>query len=315
MALYLTEEDVASLVGIEDAISALDGAFRQWGQGETRNLPRQRLKLPVRAANLMAASLPEAGVLGQKVYYRGFFMVTLYGIEKPGIVAMIKANLLGQLRIGAASGLASREMARPDAARAALIGGGRQGRTQLLAINAVRNLTEAAVFSRNQETRSEFAARMTDELGIPVRAASSAADCVAGADIAVTATNSADPVLMGDWLAPGTHVNAIGANAYARRELDEAAILNAGTVAVDDREQARVEARELIDLAAGGRLDWDDVAELGAIVQGRTPGRRSAQDITVFKSLGVALEDVAFGRLIYDRALAAGVGKEIIAPE
>ena len=311
MALFLREADVASLVGIEDAIAALDGAFGQWGRDGTMNLPRQRLKLPVRAANLMAASLPESGMLGQKVYYRGFFMVTLYSMERPGIIAMIEANLLGQLRTGAASGIASREMARADATRVALIGGGRQGRTQLLAVNAVRNLTEAAVYNRNEASRTEFATRMTGELGIPVRPASSAEDCVQGADIVITATKSVDPVLDGGWLAPGVHVNTIGANAYGRRELDEAAVQKAGLIAVDDREQARVEARELIDLADAGRLDWETVAELGAIVQGRVPGRQSDRDITLFKSRGIALEDLAFGKLIYDRAIAAGVGQKL----
>jgi ornithine cyclodeaminase/alanine dehydrogenase-like protein (mu-crystallin family) len=115
-------------------------------------------------------------------------------------------------------------------------------------------------------------------------------------------------VILGDWLSPGAFVAATGANAYARRELDDRAVLRADRVVTDDRAQARIEARELIDLAKTGSLRWDDVVELGDIAAGRESGRRSAEEITLYKSLGIALEDVAFGKLIYDRAVERGIG-------
>ncbi len=314
MAIYLTEADVENLAGVDDAIEVLEAAFAEWGQGGTANLPRQRLPLPERAVNIMAASLPSAGVFGHKVYFSGFFVFTLYSIAEGRILAMIEANTLGALRTGAASGVATRLLARADAATCGLIGAGKQGRTQLLAVHAVRPLTRAVVYSRNRETRVSFAASMAEETGISVAAADSAEACVRGMDIVIAATKSSEPVIMGDWLAPGVHVNAVGANAYARREVDDAAVLRADILATDDRAQAKIEAREFIDLAAAGGIHWDNVAELGAMVQGKGPKRQGADQITLFKSLGIALEDVAFAKLIYDRAVAGGVGRQLDGP-
>lgn len=308
MAIYLTEADVENLVDVNDAIGVLEAAFAEWGQGGAANLPRQRLALPERAVNIMAASLPSAGVFGHKVYFSGFFVFTLYSIADRRILAMIEAAALGAMRTGAASGVATRRLARADAATCGLIGAGRQGWTQLLAVHAVRPLERAAVYSRNRETRETFAAGMAAETGVEVEAADSAEACVRGMDIVIAATNAAEPVVFGDWLAPGTHVNAVGANAYARRELDDAAVLRADILATDDRAQAKTEAREFIDLADAGGIDWDDIAELGGLVQGHGPQRTGADQITLFKSLGIALEDVAFAKLIYDRAVAGGVG-------
>ena len=310
MALYLTEEDVEALVGVEDAIASLDAAFARWGQDGTINLPRQRLPLPRRSLNLMAASYPAEGVFGHKAYFGGCYYFTLYSIAERRMLALIEASALGAIRTGAASGVATRLMARDNARTVALIGAGKQGTTQLQAICAVRKIERARVFSRTAETREAFARAMSKTLGIAVEPAADAESCVRGADIVITATNSATPVVLGDWLSPGCHVNVVGANAATRREVDGAAVQRAALVAVDDRAQARIEASELIDLAASGRLDWNNVAELGDIVRGTVPVRRSVGDITLFKSLGIALEDVAFGNMIYRRALERGHGTE-----
>lgn len=308
MPLYLTEDDVGRLVGVGDAIAALERCFPYWDRDGARNLPRQRLPLPQRAVNIMAASVPQLGVFGTKVYFRGCFHVTLYDIEGRRMLALIEAGLLGALRTGAASGVATRLLARADAATLALIGTGRQARTQLLAVAAVRDLTEVRVFGRDAGRRAAFARDMAAETGIKIAPSDSAEDCVRGADIVVAATNASEPVVLGDWLAAGAHVNAIGANAYARRELDEDAVRRAALVAVDDRDQAKIEARELIDLAGSGALDWADVAELGPLLRGDVAGRGSADDITLYKSLGVAFEDVVFAKEIFDRARAEGAG-------
>jgi ornithine cyclodeaminase/alanine dehydrogenase-like protein (mu-crystallin family) len=310
VALYLSEADVGALVGIDDAVTALENAFARWGKDGTENLPRQRLKLPGRGFNLMTAALPAEDVFGHKGYFTGCHLFALYSISGRRLLALIEAGTLGALRTGAASGVATRRLARTDATSVALIGGGKQGRTQLLAVCAVRRIGRVRVFSRTKGNREEFAARMSAELGIPVDPADDAERCVRGADIVIAATKSAEPVVLGDWLAPGTHVNAIGANAYARRELDDAAVLRAGLVVTDDRAQAKIEARELIDLVAGGGLRWEEVVELGDLVRGVHSGRMDTGQITVFKSLGIALEDVAFGNLIYRRALERGLGAE-----
>jgi alanine dehydrogenase len=309
MALYITNAEVRELVGIDDALNALEGAFAHWGAEGTANVPRQRMPLPVRSMNLMAASLPAESVFGHKAYFRGCQLFTLFSIEEQRLLAVIEAGVLGGLRTGAATGIAARRLARKDSKTVGLIGAGRQGRTQLMAVCATHPVEMVRVFSRTAETRDAFAAEMAKELGIEVTAAPDAESCVRGADIAIAMTTASEPVILGDWVTPGMFVAGTGANAYARRELDEATVLKADIVATDQRDQAKIEARELMDLTAAGKLAWDDVVELGDIVTDRAPGRTGDDQITVFKSLGLALEDVAFGKVIYERAVAAGIGE------
>jgi alanine dehydrogenase len=311
MPLYIKEEDVDSLVDVKDAIAALEEGFRHWRRDGTENLPRQRLPLPTRSLNLMAASSPAQGICGQKAYFSGCYHVTLYSIEERRLLAVIEADRLGAMRTGAASGVATRYLAREDASVVGIVGTGRQARTQMLAMDAVRSLRSVRVFGRDPERRQSFASEMAAILSCEVEASETAEACVRDAHIVVAATNSSEPVVHGAWLAPGSHVNAIGANGYARRELDDAAVLHAALVATDDRDQAQTEARELIDLTRDGKLDWDDVVELGDLVQRNHPGRRGDNEITLFKSLGIALEDISFGKMIYDRAVAAGRGTEM----
>ena len=265
----------------------------------------------MRSLNLMAASAPSLGICGHKAYFGGCAYVSLFSLEESRLLALIEASTLGAIRTGAASGVATKYLARPDAATVGIIGTGRQAKTQLLAMAAVRSLQSVRVFGRDEERRTAFAGEMAEVLSCTVQATDSAEACVRDADIVIAATKASDPVVFGDWLSPGTHVNAIGANGYARRELDDVAVLRASLVATDQRDQARTEARELIDLAEAGKLDWANVVELGALVQGEIAGRAQDSDITLFKSLGIALEDIAFAKLIYDRAVAAGAGTKI----
>jgi alanine dehydrogenase len=309
VALYITNEDVRGLVGIDDALAALEGAFAHWDADGTANVPRQRMPLPVRSMNLMAAALPAEDVFGHKAYFRGCQLFTLFSIGEQRLLALIEANVLGALRTGAATGVAARRLARKDSAVVGLVGAGRQARTQLMAVCATHPVHEVRVFSRTRDKCDAFAAEMAKVLDVEVKPAADAESCVRGADIAIAMTSASDPVILGDWLAPGMFVAATGANAYARRELDDAAVLGADIVATDQRAQAQMEARELMDLADAGKLGWEDVVELGDIVAGRAPGRTKDSQITVFKSLGLALEDVAFGKVIYERAVAAGIGE------
>lgn len=309
MTLYLSEEEVVGLVTVDDAVAALQNALADWGTAGTDNAPRQRIKLPQRAMNLMGASWGVGDVCGHKSYFSGCFYVSLYSISEKRLLALIEANKLGAMRTGAASGVATDLLARKDAATLGIIGTGRQSRTQVLAIAAVRDLKSVRVFGRDETKRAAFAASIAEELDCEVIAATSAEECIRGADIAVTMTSSADPVLFGEWLSPGMHVNATGANGYARRELDDGAVLKASLVSTDQREQAKIEARELIDLTNAGKLAWEDVLELGALVRGEAPGRTANDQITLFKSLGIALEDIAFAKVAYERALERGVGE------
>ncbi len=310
MALYITEKEVEELAGVGDAIAALRAVFSEWGTDGVDNAPRQRIRLPSRAMNLMGASWNSGDVCGHKSYFSGCFYFSLYSFSEKRLLALIEANRLGAIRTGAASGVATDVLARADASSLGIIGTGRQARTQVLAVAAVRELDQVRVFSRSEDRRAAFAAILSKDLDCEVIAADSAEACIRGVDIATTMTNSAEPVLFGDWLSPGIHVNATGANGFARRELDDDAVLRAALVSTDQRAQAKIEARELIDLTGEGRLDWDNVAELGELVRGDVAGRGGDEDITLFKSLGLALEDVAFAKTVYERAVANGVGRE-----
>jgi len=267
-------------------------------------VPRTRWPFGGVRLNVMGGGERPSRRFAVKCYGAGVFHVLLYAEDK-GLLAIVEANVLGQIRTGAASAVASEKMARPGAGKVALVGTGRQARTQALALKAAGMLTELAVAARDKAKLDAFCMRLAGELGVPVRAAASVEDAAAGADIVVTATGSAEPVLKQAWLAPGAHVNAIGANAANRREVDADCVLKASLVVTDHIEQAKVEAGEFIDLAKAGRFDWSAVTPLHRIVTG-PPIVRDAKAHTLFKSLGVGLEDVAAASVIYDRAVASG---------
>ena len=312
--IYLTEADVGRLVTVKDAIATLEELFATWGQPSTVNLPRQRARLPGGAFNLMGAAYGAKAVHGLKAYagLKGAqFHMLLYSSLDGRLKAMIEADLFGQMRTGAASGLATRLMANPDAHALGVIGTGRQSRTQVIAVCAVRPIKRIRVFARTPEHRQAYAHSLEKELGVETLPASSAEACVADANVVITITKSAEPVCRAEWLAQGAHVNAAGANSADRREVDAETVLRAGVKATDHVEQAKVEAGEFRELVAAGKLAWSDIRELGEFVTGKAKGRTSPSELTLFKSLGIALEDVAFGELVYQRALTQGVGKPI----
>jgi alanine dehydrogenase len=192
-----------------------------------------------------------------------------------------------------------------------MIGVGRQSRAQAVAVCAVRPIKRVLVFARTPESREAYARTLEKELGLEARAVPSAEACVTEANVVVTITKSAVPVFRGEWLAKGTHVNVAGANSGDRREVDGDTVLRSAIKVTDHLEQAMLEAGEFRDLVAANKLKWSDVHELGELVTGKVRGRQSSSDITLFKSLGIALEDVAFGELVYQRALAEKVGRPI----
>src|SRR5262245_6405349 len=224
--IYLTAADAARLVTVQDAIAVLEGTFALWHDPGTTNLPRQRAKLAAGSLNLMGAACEKKGIFGLKAYFAGKggarYHVLLYAADGSGLRAMIEADLLGALRTGAASGLATRLMAGPKASTLGVIRTGKQARTQTAAVCAVRPLKRVLARSRSREGRNAFAFSIADELGIESEPVGSAEECVREADVVVTITKSAEPVCRGEWLKAGAHVNAAGANSADRRELDGA---------------------------------------------------------------------------------------------
>jgi ornithine cyclodeaminase/alanine dehydrogenase-like protein (mu-crystallin family) len=315
MALLLTETDVTALLPMSLALEALEEAFRWQGTGTLTNRPRVRLPVPGGLMHVMPAALPEAKVMGLKAYatVRGQakFVVLLFSAESATLLAVIEADRLGQVRTGAASGVATRHLARPDADRVGCYGTGWQARSQLEAVCAVRKVREVRVYGRDAARRARFADEMTALLGVPVTPVDRPEAAARDASILITITSSRTPVLEGRWIAPGSHVNAAGSNALQRAELDVEAVRRASLIVTDSLEQAKVECGDLVAPIAQGVVRWEDVHELGEIVAGTHPGRRSGDDVTLFESQGVALEDVAVAVRIVARARERQVGQEI----
>jgi alanine dehydrogenase len=317
MALVLREEDVRRVLTMPDAIRVLDLAFRQLAAGDAQTLPRNRVVLAngQGVLHMLPAAAPQLGVLGYKAYTafrQGVrFVVMLSSSEDGRLLALVEADWLGQMRTGAASGVATSYMARPEANFVGLVGTGGQARTQLMAVCAVRSVKTVRAFGRDEERRRVFCQEMEALLGVEVRPVASAAEAVREAEIVITATTAREPVVMGAWLALGTHVNAMGSNWANRRELDDAAVERAAVVAADDPAQARIEAGDLVIPAAAGRFDFARVVPLAAIVAGEMPGRQAPDEITLFKSLGIGLEDIAVAKLVYEAARQQGLGEEL----
>jgi ornithine cyclodeaminase/alanine dehydrogenase-like protein (mu-crystallin family) len=310
MAIFLREEDVRRLLPMDEAIEALEKAFTEQGSGTGVNSPRQRIQTGGAGMTMMVAALGNQGVSGFKTQGAGRPLVLLYGGEPRQLLAVMEAGGLGQIRTGAASGVATRHMAREDATSVGMIGTGNQAITQLAAVCAVRNIQSIKAYSRTPERREEFCQRMSESLGIEVLPVISAREAVQGTDVVIVITNvrTLDPVLMGDWLEPGMHVNAAGANSIGRRELDDDAVVRSSVIAADARDQAKLECADLTIPIASGLLDWDRVWELGQVVAGQVSGRNAASDITLFESQGIALEDVAGAAHVFQRAQAEGAG-------
>ncbi|MDQ8021094.1 MAG: ornithine cyclodeaminase family protein [Moraxellaceae bacterium] len=312
MALYLTEQDVGRLADIHLALDAVESAHRALALGEAMDIPRQRVRTGSAMQHVLQAGWPARGVMGYKAYTSSAqgarFWLHLFDSSTGEPLAVIEADRLGMLRTGAASGVAARYLARQDARRVALIGAGWQARSQVLAMAAVREVTSFKVFARRSDKLEAFCAEMAAETGVPMEPADSAEAAVEGADIVITATTSPKPVLEGAWLAPGMHVSAVGSNSLVRRELDEAAVRRAEVVCADSRASAFAESGDLLPLIEKGRLLPGAVVELGEVVAGFRPGRTGNEQVTLFESQGMALQDIALGAAILQRASAAGVG-------
>ena len=309
MPLWLSEDDVAALVTPGEAVPVIEESFRRMAAGQVELLPRRRFPVEGGYFAVMAAADRGLGVAGLKSYLlvdgRLRFVVCLFSLEDGELTALIAADRLGQVRTGAATGVAAKHLARPGAASLGLIGAGWQARSQLEAVRAaVPSIERVVVSSRTAERAAAFAAEHAAEAA---ESPSEAGAC----DVVVTATTSKDPVLRGDWLSEGALVCAIGANDPRARELDAQVIARATLVCCDSLEDARLESGDLIEPVAAGQLDWLEVHELQEIVAGAIPGRQSDTDIVLFKSNGIAPWDLAIGHEVVRRAREREVGTEL----
>jgi ornithine cyclodeaminase/alanine dehydrogenase-like protein (mu-crystallin family) len=316
VALFLRESEVTELLTMDMALEAVEETFRQQGLGQAPNHPRTRFVLRGGVFHLMPGALPEQGVFGFKAYtaYPGKgvrFKVTLYDGATGDILSIMEADRLGQVRTGAASGVATRYMARQDASVVGIFGTGWQARTQLEAVCKVRPVRLVKAYGRDPERRRRFAGEMEELLRVTVQPAETPEETVRGSDIVITITSAREPVFDGTWLEPGAHVNAAGSNYLIKREIDDTAVRRSAVIAVDDLAQAKLECGDLLYPIERGLVRWSQVHELGDIVAGFVPGRRSDEEITLFESQGIAIEDVAVARRVYELARARGMGQEI----
>ncbi|MBI2685810.1 MAG: ornithine cyclodeaminase family protein [Acidobacteria bacterium] len=289
--MRIDETMVRTHLPMAKAIDLLDEAFQAWAEGRAGNQPRRRMILPSGAVLHALAGHTEM-YFGTKIYsthprHGAWFHFLLYDALTAQPLALFDANWLGQIRTGAASGLATRRLAKQGPVTVAVLGSGFQARGQLEAVRAVREVTRTLVWSRKRESAEKFALEMGAEVAL------SADEAVSQASVVITATSAKEPLFAAESVLPGTHVNAVGSNQAARRELPGELLARASAIVADSVEAARIEAGDL--LLALDEAGWSGVEELRA---GRV--RKSDEEITVFKSVGLGLEDVAVAAWVYE---------------
>ena len=309
MPLYLSERDVERLITAGEAVPVLEDCFRRLAAGEVENVPRRRLPLQDGHFAVMSAVDRGLGYAGLKSYAvaggEAAFVVCLFELEHGQLEAVIEADTLGQRRTGAASGVAAKHLARPGAQSLGVIGCGWQAESQVDAIRAAVPTVESVVAYCRTPAKLRAFCKKVD--AVPAESHSEAAS----QDIVVTATNSRDPVVRGEWLRDGALVCAVGANRPGARELDNVVLERATLVCCDSLEQARLESGDLIEPVESGVLDWLEVHELQEVVAGELPGRQTDSDLVVFKSNGLAAWDVAMGVEVLGRARERGAGRDL----
>lgn len=315
MALFLSESDVSQLLTMPMALDAVEFAHRELSLGQGVDIPRQRSRLPQTALHILQGALPSLDVIGYKAYTSNRsgvrFLVHLFSASSGKLRAVIEADRLGMMRTGAASGIATRWLARPEAEVAGVFGAGWQAEGHVQAICAVRPLRRVKVFSRNAEKLAAFCSRMSAVVGIDVVPAQSPEDTVRGSDIVSTVTTSAKPLFDAAWLSPGTHINAAGSNSLIRQEIGEDVLKMCSLVVVDSVPTALNEAGDLLPVLEKGRLHSRRLIELGDVISGRHVGRSDSAAITLFESQGLAIQDLSVAVQIEALARERGLGLEL----
>lgn len=316
MTRYLNEHAVERLLTMPIALEAVEQALKDRALGRAVDVPRVRAHIPAGTLHMMEGAAPEVGYIGFKAYYamhgKGTrYYLNLFNASSGKLDAIIAASFIGMVRTGAASGVATRYLAREDARVVAMLGAGKQAVGQLEAVCGTRDVREVRVYSRTRARAERFCATMSTRIAAELRPVDSVAEAVRGADIVNLVTKASSPVLGGDLLEPGQHMNAAGSNALSRREIDEAAVRRAGRIVVDSRSTARNECGDLLPLVERGFLQWETLPELGEVIAGRVPGRTTRDEITLYESHGMALQDIYVGARVLALAQQQGIGVDL----
>ena len=315
MALFLNETTVRELLTMPLALEAVEAAHREHALGKAVDIPRQRTRLPQTALHILQGALPSVDAIGYKAYTSNRsgirFLVHVSSAATGILRVVLEADFLGMMRTGAASGVATRWLSRPDSEILGVFGSGWQSEGHIEAIVAVRPVRRVKVFSRNAERLAAFCAKLSERLKIEVVPASSPEETVRGSDIVSTVTTAATPLFDASWLSPGTHINAAGSNSIIRREVGEDVLKLCRPIVVDSVETALKEAGDLLPLFEKGRLNERQLVELGEVIGGRHPGRTTEDEITLFESQGMAIQDIAVAVRLEALARERGLGVEL----
>jgi alanine dehydrogenase len=325
MTLLLSRSDVQKALNMEDAIELVERGFVEYGEGGVSMPQRPVILLPEHEgfAAFMPALVRELGALAVKTVtvFKGnpdkglptiLATVTLLDVETGAPLSVMDAGYLTAVRTGAASGVATRYLARKDASVAAIFGAGVQGATQMEAICTVRDIAEVRVFDTNRQAAERFARELAGRGPIPdkVEVVGSPQEALSGADVVATATTSPTPVFDGDDLSPGVHVNGVGSHTPGARELDTRTVVRSKIVC-DSVEACLAEAGDILMPIGEGALKESDIhGGLADVVSRRVPGRESAEEITLYKSVGLAFQDAVTALRAYEKAESAGLGTE-----
>jgi len=318
LVLFLGEKEIEQILSMRDAVKILEETFRQQGHGNAINHPRLRIRTEKSMLHYLAGAVPHMKVMGYKAYtsYKGGvkFRVFLHSIETGELLSIMDGNFMGMIRTGAATGVATKLMSRVNSDVVGIFGTGWQARGQLMGVASVRKVKAIKAYSRNAEMRNLFCNEMEKLLQIETIPIEKPEDVLSGADIIITSTTSVEPVFKGEWLEDGVHINATGGNFLFKREIDEVTVKRSNIIIVESLEQSKIEVGEFLPLIEKGRLQWNGIHELGEVVSGKIKGRARDGDITLFKSIGIAIEDIAVAAHIYELAKAKGIGQKLEIP-
>ncbi len=316
--LWLSEDEVVSLMDMGEAIAALEKGLLAEAQGQAQNMVKTHVAWNGSTLHAIGAAFPRAGFVGTKTWAHteggATPLVILFDSQTGNLKAVIEAFALGQLRTGAASGVATRCLAVRDAGEFAIIGTGKQALAQVAAVVAVRPIRSIRVFGRHKDRRSNFVSRTRQEFNLEVVEAASIREAVQGAQIITTATRATEPFLTAEMISRGAHINSIGAIVATRAEVAADVLARCDQVVVDSQPQARKLSRELMEYYGSGDDHWEQVASLANVVADRKE-RSATSDLTLFKSLGMGISDLSLGMELYRKAVEQGVGRPLPQPE
>lgn len=315
-AIYIDEHTASKILTMDDALSLVEESFSSYAKGQAFNMSRQRMRIRKGALHMLPGAVPYKNIIGFKAYtsFRTglIFKVHLYDAENGNPLAIIDANEIGRLRTGAATGIATKYMAKKESSIVFIFGGGYQAEAQLEAVCKIARISKVYVTTRKIENAQNFAEKMSHSLGIEVIPTQNIEEDLPKADIIITITTSVKPLFEHTMLnLNGVHINGAGSNALIRAEVPEKTIEAAEVLAVDSKDVAAIECGDILPSLEKGRIHWNEIVELGEITAGFRPGRLTDNGITIFQSQGMGLQDIMCAEFIYKKALAENLGKPL----